>query len=350
MTMGVYLMEMPTFNTLATSYCSEESTKTYVVMRESGAFWPIRVQPGGESLKKQKWEYTITNGITGVIISFIMLTIFGGLALWFRLSRNGAIIIGIILVIFASLAFFLALYRTLFFRVLIDKDGFFYQTAPGNGRYYHYYTIRQIWVSSGNDANAQQMQYCNFEMQDGRIMRFFFRNLDWDAVDYLIAQVENTEGQAQRSDGDLMISGRVQGGVRLVAAVCILAAVLFVSIYLRTQGLPPIIYIPPVVLAVAAFFVLVSHNLFYKILIQKDGFYCRTNPFDGKYYKYSEISNCHLTEVVQRQGSVRNGTRRTGYSYYFTFTDSIGKPHKILYDKALFQREMEVLMERSKGI
>ena len=91
-------------------------------------------------------------------------------------------------------------------------------------------------------------------------MRFFFRNLDWDAVDYLIAQVENTEGQAQRSDGDLMISGRVQGGVRLVAAVCILAAVLFVSIYLRTQGLPPIIYIPPVVLAVAAFFVLVSHK------------------------------------------------------------------------------------------
>lgn len=35
----------------ATSYCSEESTKTYVVMRESGAFWPIRVQLGGESLK-----------------------------------------------------------------------------------------------------------------------------------------------------------------------------------------------------------------------------------------------------------------------------------------------------------
>ena len=156
-----------------------------------------------------------------------MLTIFGSLALWFRISRNGAIIIGIILVIFASLAFFLAMYRTLFFRVLIDKDGFFYQTAPGNGRYYHYYTIRQIWVSSGNDANAQQMQYCNFETQDGRTMRFFFRNLDWDAVDYLIAQVENTEEQAQRSDGDLMISGRVQGGVRLVAAVCILAAVLF---------------------------------------------------------------------------------------------------------------------------
>ena len=29
MTMGVYTMEMPTFNTLATSCCSEESTKIY---------------------------------------------------------------------------------------------------------------------------------------------------------------------------------------------------------------------------------------------------------------------------------------------------------------------------------
>lgn len=38
MTMSVYTMEMPTFNTLATSYCSEESTKTNVAMRESGAF------------------------------------------------------------------------------------------------------------------------------------------------------------------------------------------------------------------------------------------------------------------------------------------------------------------------
>lgn len=299
-------------------------------------------------MKKQKWEYKITNGITAVIISFIMLTIFGGLALWFRLSRNGAIIIGIILVTFASLAFFLALYRTLFFRILIDKDGFFYQTAPGNGRYYHYYTIRQIWVSSGNDANAQQMQYCNFETQDGRIMRFFFRNLDWDAVDYLIARVENTEGQAQRSDGDFMISGGVQGGVRLVAAVCILVAVLLVSIFLRTQGLSPALYVPPVVLAAVALLELVCHNLFYKILIQRDGFYFRTNPFDGKYYKYSEVSDCRLTEARQRRGSVRNGTRRTGYSYYFTFTDSIGKPHKILYDKTLFQREMEALMERSK--
>ena len=145
-------------------------------------------------------------------------------------------------------------------------------------------------------------------------MRFFFRNSDWDAVDYLIARVENTAGQVQKDDDDLVISGRVQGGVRLVAAVCILAAVLLVSIYLRTQGLSPIICVPPIVLAVAAFFVLVSHNLFYKILIQKDGFYCRTTPFDGKYYKYSKISNCHLTEVVQRQGYVRNGTRRTGYS------------------------------------
>lgn len=297
-------------------------------------------------MKKQKWEYKITNGITGVIISFIMLAIFGSLALWFHISWNGAIIIGIILVIFASLAFSLALYRTLFFRVLIDKDGFFYQTAPGNGRYYSYYDLRRAWVSSGKGADAQQIQYCCFETRDGTVVRFFFRNPDWDAVDYLTDRVKSTEGQTQRSDGDFMISGGVQGGVRLVAVVCIFAVVLLVSIFLRTQGLSPALYVPPVVLAAVALLELVSHNLFYKILIQRDGFYFRTNPFDGKYYKYSEVSDCRLTEVRQRRGSVRNGTRRTVYSYYFIFTDSTGKKRKILYDKALFQREMEVLAER----
>lgn len=107
----------------------------------------------------------------------------------------------------------------------------------------------QQWKRCKCTANAI-LQLWNAGRKNHEI---FFRNLDWDAVDYLIAQVENTEEQAQRSDGDLMISGRVQGGVRLVAAVCILAAVLFVNIYFRTQGLPPIIYVPPVVLAVTAF-------------------------------------------------------------------------------------------------
>lgn len=123
-----------------------------------------------------------------------MFAIFGSLVIWLRIGQNDEIILGIILACFTSLVFLLALYCTLFFKALIDKDGFFYRTAPGNERYYHYYTICQIWVSSGNDTNSQQMQYCNSETRNGRIMRFFFRNPGLDAVDYLIARAENTEG------------------------------------------------------------------------------------------------------------------------------------------------------------
>ena len=95
-------------------------------------------------MKNKKWKHKITSGLTGVIFSFILLAIFGALAIWFHVSQNDAIIIGRILVIFAAVAVALALYRAVFFKVLIDKDGFFYQTAPGNGRYYHYYEIRRM--------------------------------------------------------------------------------------------------------------------------------------------------------------------------------------------------------------
>ena len=95
-------------------------------------------------MTNKQWKYKITSGLTGVILSFIMLAIFGGLAIWFHISQNDAIIISRILVIFAALAFALALYRAVFFKVLIDKEGFYYQTAPGNGRYYHYYEIRRM--------------------------------------------------------------------------------------------------------------------------------------------------------------------------------------------------------------
>ena len=94
-------------------------------------------------MKKQQWKYKIKSGITGVILSAIMFAGFGALALWMHKTQNGAIVIGRIVVIFAALAFVLALYRALFFKVLIGKDGFFYQSNPMNGRFFHYHEIRK---------------------------------------------------------------------------------------------------------------------------------------------------------------------------------------------------------------
>lgn len=302
-------------------------------------------------MNKKKWKHKITSGLTGVILSFIMLAIFGGLAIWFHVSQNDAIIIGRILVIFAAVAFVLALYRAVFFKVLIDKDGFFYQTAPGNGKYYHYYEIRKMWISSGNETNAQQMTYCNFETNEGTISRFFFMGVNLDAVDYLMKRVEAVEtadsSKATDDGRDLVISGKVQGGIRIAVAVFILAILLLLAKSLAEQGLPPITYMLPIAMAAVAVVVLVVHNMFYKIQIEKDGFYCRTNPFDGKYYHYSEITDCKLVEERKKFGSVRNrGVRETHYFYYLIFTDATNKTHRILYNKALFEREMNVLVSR----
>lgn len=151
---------------------------------------PTRIiNDGGTELEKNR-KYKITTGLTGVILSFVLLALFSGLAIWFHFRQNDAIIIGRILVIFAGFAFALALYRAVFFKVLIDKEGFFYQTAPGNGRYYHYYEIRKMWISSGKETNTQQMTYCNFETNNGEISRFFFMGTNIDAVDYLMKRVE----------------------------------------------------------------------------------------------------------------------------------------------------------------
>lgn len=92
--------------------------------------------------------------------------------------------------------------------------------------------------------------------------------------------------------------------------------------------------------------VLIVHNLFYKIQIQKDGFYCRTTPLNGKYYQYRDISDCKLIEKRKKLGSVRRGARETHYFYFFVFTDITSQTHWILYDKALFEREIKVLVSR----
>ena len=298
----------------------------------------------------KKWKHKITSGLTGVILSFILLAAFGGLAVWFHVSGNDAIIIGRILVIFGLLAFVLALYRALFFRVLMDKDGFFFQTAPGNGRYYPYQEIRRMWISSGKETNAQQMVYCNFETTEGRVMRFFFTGADQDAVDYLMKRVEAADTtdsrQGKYGGGDLVISGKVQSGARIAAVIFIFVIVMLVEKALAGEGLPPVLYILPVVMAAVAVAVVVIHSFCYKILIQKDGCYCRTTPFDGRYYQYREITDCHLVEKEKKFGSALKGTRETRYFYYFLFTDGANQTHRIFYNKALFEREMKVLMSR----
>lgn len=108
-------------------------------------------------------------------------------------------------------------------------------------------------------------------------------------------------------------------------------------------------YALPAIASFCALVYLVVHYLFYRIEILRDGFYCRTNPFNGRFYKYRDITNCKLIEQRKRFGSAyHHGVRKTHYLYYLIFTDKSGKERRLEYDKGLFEREINILASRMK--
>lgn len=301
-------------------------------------------------MKKQQWKYKITSGITGTVLSAIMLAGFGALAIWMHNTQNGAIVIGRIVVIFAALAFVIALYRALFFKVLIGKDGFFYQSNPMNGRFLHYHEIKEAWLSSGRTSNANEMNYCNFETTSGKVTRFFYTGADLDAVEYLLKRIEKAQViplEQYVEQKEYHINGKVQG-IQKIAVMLFLMGILCLLVNpLLREGLSIVSVVFPIILALIALIYIIIQYYFYKIHIDEKGFYCQTNPFNGRTYKYDEIIECDIVEIRRRTGSVhRPGSRRTYYLHYFVFTDGTGKERKIAFDKSLFEHEINVLKSR----
>ena len=91
-----------------------------------------------------------------------------------------------------------------------------------------------------------------------------------------------------------------------------------------------------------------SHGLFFKLKIQKDGFYCRTNPFDGRYYRYSDILDWRLVESQRKIGSRynRGRIRKTYYFYDLKFVDRAHQTHRLPYNKSLYEGEIDELVAR----
>lgn len=81
----------------------------------------------------------------------------------------------------------------------------------------------------------------------------------------------------------------------------------------------------------------------FKLLVDKDGFYCRTNPLNGRYYRYSDILDCCL---VESQRNMRRSATR--YGYYMKFTDCENQTHRVPYNKSLYEGEIDELVARIK--
>ena len=159
-------------------------------------------------MKERNWKYKINGGWPTLIMASVMLAIFGGITVWLYTTRNGAFIGGLIVTACMAIGFILSVCSVLFFKVFVDKDGFFCQTAPGNGRYYRYSEIRNMWLSSGRETNARQPTYCNFETVEGKRMRFLVLGSQIDAVDYMIERVEGTKA------GKMILTGRSSSPAR----------------------------------------------------------------------------------------------------------------------------------------
>lgn len=84
---------------------------------------------------------------------------------------------------------------------------------------------------------------------------------------------------------------------------------------------------------------------FFKVYIGKNGFYFQSNPFNGKYYEYADITSCK-EELKSSRSEFISGPSQTSYFYFFIFTDKSGKTTKLQFDKALHGHEFDELKIR----
>lgn len=298
-------------------------------------------------MEKRNWRYKITGGWPAFILSFLMLVLVGTLTIWLYATHNSAFIGGLLVTGFLAVGFLLSLCSVLFFKVYIDKDGFFCQTTPGNGCFYHYTEVRRIWLSSGRETSSRQATYCNFETAQGKHVRFLVLGSQDDAVEYMMKQVESHRAAPTDDTPELVINGRTEAGSSIFPLVFSLIALFLVEKVLFSQNVLPLLRVLPVIMALVPAVQVLFYGLFYEIKIQKDGFYCRTNPFNGRYYPYSDIFSCRLVESRRRFGSAyRPGIRKVYYLYDFVFIDRAHRMHRISYNKALFEGEINELVAR----
>lgn len=83
----------------------------------------------------------------------------------------------------------------------------------------------------------------------------------------------------------------------------------------------------------------------FKVFIGKKGFYFQTNPFNSRYYEYSQIKSCREELKSSRAGYASQASQPACF-YYFYFTDKNGKTVKFQFEKALYEHEFNVLKER----
>ena len=148
-------------------------------------------------MEERNWKYKITSR-TGLVVAAVMLALFGGVTFWLYTVHNGAFILVGCIAALTAIAFLLSVYSALFFKVFVDKDGFYFQTAPGNGRYYRYSDILDCCLveSQRNMRRSATrygyyMKFTDCENQTHRVP--YNKSLYEGEIDELVARIKRAK-------------------------------------------------------------------------------------------------------------------------------------------------------------
>lgn len=301
-------------------------------------------------MEDNRWKYKIRSRKMPVVLTLIMFATFGGLTAWLYSTDNGAFIFtGLFSAILLALVVATS-YRLAFFKVLIGKDGFYYQTGPSNGKFYNYADVEKAWINSGKAQNRANEDYCNIEIHGMPVIRFQFFYADSKGIDYLIKRIETSAKkkttECRNEKAEYLIDGKVFGKTRIVIAIVLLIVVSAIEAVIIIVTDIPYLAIPGIAMSLFVIIYLINSNMFFKVKIEKNGFYCRTNPFNGQYYEYNEITNCKRIKKVIRTRAYFYEADLPRYYFFFEFTDVCGRTRKFQFEDQIHGHEVDVLKER----
>ncbi len=311
--------------------------------------------------KNRDWKYEIGTGKTPVVMTLLMLALFGGLTIWLYQTQNGAFLFTGAMSAILVLLVFLTLYRFYFYKIKIGEDAFFYQTNPINGTIYPYSHTKRAWIGAGRETNGHQNQYCNVDTGYGVVIRFPFYEADEEAILYLLSRVDDMvgikESMISNTTAEYIIDGKVFGKSRIVISFIILIVVLIIETLLIVangslfdgmlirNAAGQLLFLGSGVIAIVfVIAMLIMRYLSFRVEIGESGVFVRTMPWNGMYYEYDEIVSCReIEKVIKNRKS--SGVERS-YYYYLEFTDVRGKTRKFQFEKPLHEHEMNVLKRR----
>ncbi len=315
--------------------------------------------------------FKIKQNTQGIFPLTIFTAAFTAVTVLLYLNNNGAFIITGFLTVFLFVIFVSVIFKLLFNKLIIYKNGFYFKTNMFNGKFYKFNDILKFWVSYGKTSNGTLQNCLNFKTIDTEtknisVLKFLYCDfLNEDAVDFLS---KNIKPKAIGSDFqnycpkslntpnnyDFIITGKENSGFRIFISFACFLIFLYLSIntalHNKINNSNTIYFIGFFAITLLLFIALTKLTVRYfcfKILIYKNGFYLKTNMFNGKFYNFNEVKSCKITTVSRLLHS------KSGFEIFYRDYCIIDlknkKTLKIQFEKYLYYTEFDVLKERSQN-